>query len=278
MQSINLILPFWIAIQHGKVFIKLSIPFLAIIFPPQISDFLPFVVSFPSQVISLFKAYPVSILPSATTMAFSKNEEVILFLAIKLPSPSAFTPPDMMISPPDTILAPCTKPEITTSPDAVIHILSFTLPLIFIFPSKVILKLQLYKEERFNEMLNHFSDDCKVVIISDRGVIDNKAYLGEELFQKLLDDNNLKEEDLLKEYDLVIHMITVASDMENRYGKANNTARFEDASEAVDLDKRTSEAWKKHKNVKVVPVCEFLDEKIDQAIYYVHELCLMCNV
>lgn len=134
-----------------------------------------------------------------------------------------------------------------------------------------ILKLQLFKEKRFKEILDKLPSE-KVILIADRGVIDNKAYLGQELFDKLLKENNLKEEDLLKEYDMVIHMITVANDMESRFSNSNNTARFENASEAVDLDKRTSDAWKNHPNVKTVPVCEFLEEKIEQAIYYVDEL------
>lgn len=135
-----------------------------------------------------------------------------------------------------------------------------------------ILNLQVYKEKRFKDILSKFPDDEKCVLISDRGVIDNKAYLGQELFDKLMNENNLHEEDYLKEYDLVLHMITVASDMENRYTKSNNTARFEDAMEAINLDKRTSEAWKNHPNLKTVPVCEYLDDKINLAIKYVDEL------
>lgn len=135
-----------------------------------------------------------------------------------------------------------------------------------------ILNLQLYKERRYKDIIEKLPAETKCVILLDRGAIDNKAYLGQELFDKLLKENNVSEEDIIKEYDLVIHMITVASDMENRYSNSNNTARFEDAMEAIDLDKRTSEAWKNHSNMKVVPVCEFLDEKIEKAIYYIDEL------
>ena len=135
-----------------------------------------------------------------------------------------------------------------------------------------VLNLQLYKEKRYNDFLSKYDDDTKIVILYDRGTVDVKAYLGEENYNKMLKENNLTHEDLINEYDMVIHMITVAADMENRYSNSNNTARFEDSKEAIDLDKRTSDAWKEHNNLKVVPVCELLEEKINLAIDYVDEL------
>lgn len=135
-----------------------------------------------------------------------------------------------------------------------------------------ILNLQVYKEKRYNDIVAKMPTDTKCILLSDRGVIDNKAYLGEELFNKLLKQNNVLEKDMMNQYDLVIHMMTVASDIKNRYSNSNNTARFEDADEAVDLDRRTSEAWGKHPNLKVVPVTEVLEEKIDMVLGYVDEL------
>lgn len=135
-----------------------------------------------------------------------------------------------------------------------------------------VLNLQLYKEKRYNDFLSKYDDDTKIVILYDRGTVDVKAYLGEENYNKMLKENDLTHENLINEYDMVIHMITVAADMENRYSNSNNTARFEDSKEAIDLDKRTSDAWKEHNNLKVVPVCELLEEKINLAINYVDEL------
>ena len=135
-----------------------------------------------------------------------------------------------------------------------------------------ILNLQLFKEKRFKDFLKFYPDDVKIVILYDRGAVDIKAYLGEDNYNRMLDENNLKNEDLINEYDLVIHMITVAADMENRYSNSNNKARFEDSQEAIDLDKRTSDAWKTHPNLKTVPVCEYLEDKIQMAINYVDDL------
>lgn len=135
-----------------------------------------------------------------------------------------------------------------------------------------ILNLQLFKEQRYKDFLKQYDDDTKIVILYDRGAVDIKAYLGDADYKKMLKENNLKNEDLINEYDMVIHMITVAADMENRYSNNNNAARFENSKEAIDLDKRTSDAWKTHPNLKVVPVCDLLEEKIQIAIKYVDEL------
>ena len=127
-----------------------------------------------------------------------------------------------------------------------------------------ILNLQLYKEKRYMDIVSKLPSDTKCVILSDRGILDSKAYLGDEKFTKLLDKNGLKEKDLGKQYDMVIHMVTVASDIKNKYNTSTNSARFEDADEAIDLDKRTSDAWKNHKNVKVIEATEVIDEKIEK--------------
>ena len=135
-----------------------------------------------------------------------------------------------------------------------------------------ILNLQLYKEKRYKDFIERYDDDTKVVILYDRGSVDIKAYLGEENYKRMLKENHLTNKELLDEYDLVIHMTTVAVETENKYSNASNKARFEEASEAIDLDKRTSEAWSKHKNLKVAPVCDLLEEKINIVISYVDEL------
>ena len=135
-----------------------------------------------------------------------------------------------------------------------------------------ILNLQLFKEKRFKDFIKYYPDDTKIILLCDRGSVDVCAYLGNDEYNRMLKENNLKHEDLLDDYDLVIHMITVAADMENRYSNANNKTRFEDPQGAIDVDNGISEAWKEHKNLKVVPVCEYLDDKIQMVINYVDEL------
>ena len=135
-----------------------------------------------------------------------------------------------------------------------------------------ILNLQLYKEKRFKDFIKIYPDDVKIVLLADRGSVDVRAYLGLENYERMLKENHLNNNDLLADYDLVIHMITVAADMENRYSNSNNKARFEDSQEAINVDNNIIEAWEKHPNFKVAPVCEVLEDKIQIAIKYVDEL------
>ena len=135
-----------------------------------------------------------------------------------------------------------------------------------------ILNLQLYKEKRYMDIIKKLPEDTECIILSDRGILDSKAYLGQELFTKLLDMNGLKEESLGSQYDLVIHMVTVASDVKNKYNTTTNTARFEqDPEEAIGVDIRTQDAWKHHHNVKMIEATELIDEKIEKVKDLIHE-------
>ena len=134
-----------------------------------------------------------------------------------------------------------------------------------------ILNLQLYKEKRYLDIIDKLPEDTKCVILADRGIMDSKAYLGQEEFTRLLDKNGLKEENLGHQYDMVIHMVTVASDVKNRYNTTTNTARFENPEEAIYVDLKTGEAWSKHRNLKVIEATEVIDEKIDNVINLIRE-------
>ena len=132
-----------------------------------------------------------------------------------------------------------------------------------------ILNLQLYKEKRYHDFIKKYSDDTNIVMLCDRGSVDVKAYLGEENYQRILKQNNLTHQQLINDYDLVIHLVTVAAD---RYSKNNNETRFENSEEAINVDKNISEAWSSHPNLKVAPVCEVLEDKIKIVIDYVDEM------
>ena len=135
-----------------------------------------------------------------------------------------------------------------------------------------ILNLQLYKEKRYMDIIEKLPNDTECIILSDRGIMDSKAYLGQELFTKLLDKNGLKEEDLGKQYDLVIHMVTVASDIKNKYNTTTNSARFEqDPEEALGVDVRTQDAWKNHHNLKMIEATEYIEEKVEKVKDLIHE-------
>ena len=134
-----------------------------------------------------------------------------------------------------------------------------------------VLNLQLYKEKRYFDIVKKLPDDAKCIILIDRGAIDSKAYLGDELFEKLLLQNNLQEAELTKNYDMVIHMVTVATEVKNKYNTSTNSARFEEPDDAIDVDQKISNVWKNSKDFHIVEATELIEEKMSQVITIIHE-------
>ncbi len=126
-----------------------------------------------------------------------------------------------------------------------------------------IFNLQRYKEKRYLDIIEKLPDNQEVIMLLDRGIWDSKAYLNDDkLWNELLKKNKMTEADLGKNYDLVLHLETVAKNIQNEYNLTSNLARFEDVDNAIDVDKRIREVWKNTKNVKVIKPTELVEEKI----------------
>lgn len=122
----------------------------------------------------------------------------------------------------------------------------------------VILRYQLFKENLFEETANNYMDK-DIVILYDRGVMDNKAYITDDEFSALLKKYNLNELDLVNRYDVVIHLETGAK--KNFYDTENNKARYDSIEEAIKLDDRTYYAWSNHKNLYKIKCNDIFEEK-----------------
>lgn len=147
---------------------------------------------------------------------------------------------------------------------------------------KVIMLYQYQKEEFYNEVANKFKDE-KIVIIYDRGLMDNKAYVPDDRFKEILDysskklNKSLTELDIASRYDMVIHLVTSAEGDAKNYTLENNTARIETAEEARVQDKKALESWSMHDNLKIVGNYEHFNEKIDRVLSIIHD-CLGSTV
>ena len=112
-------------------------------------------------------------------------------------------------------------------------------------------ELQLTKERLFMQAAETM-DAEKILIVCDRGVMDNRAYMTEEEFshvQKALGGDDVKWRD---GYDAVFHLVTAASGAEAFYSNANNAARYESVEQAVDLDNRLISGWTGHRYLRVI--------------------------
>ncbi len=65
----------------------------------------------------------------------------------------------------------------------------------------------------------------KVLIVCDRGFMDNRAYMSEVDFQAALECLHLDRVSLRDGYDGVFHLVTAAKGAEHFYTLTNNQAR-----------------------------------------------------
>lgn len=133
----------------------------------------------------------------------------------------------------------------------------------------LVLKKQLSKEKITEEYAKkRYKNEELCVIIYDRGILDNKAYLENFTdFQKLIREEQLNEINLLDKYDLVLDLLSLATCKPEGYNLLNE-ARTEDIPTARELDKKTTLSWIAHRNLKMlnseVPLKEELKEILNE--------------
>ncbi len=106
--------------------------------------------------------------------------------------------------------------------------------------------------EQVVEEQNAVDHDPKPYIVYDRGLADGAAYLdgGIEALSNMI---GMQVPEIMERYDMVIHLRTSAM-LPGGYRKHTNPHRFEEAARAVELDKRTEQAWQYHPNRILVPI------------------------
>lgn len=123
------------------------------------------------------------------------------------------------------------------------------------------MELQLKKEELF-ERAGKTMEAEKLLIVCDRGMMDNKAYMTLEDFLALCVEFHTTEEEFRDRYDAVFHLVTAANGAVEAYNNANNAARYESAEEAVALDERIVAAWTGHRHLRVIDNSTGFEEKL----------------
>ena len=126
-------------------------------------------------------------------------------------------------------------------------------------------KLQRYKEQMFDEAVHTMRED-KFLIVCDRGMLDNKAYMSDEEFDKVLETLGTTEDEINASYDAVFHLVTAAKGLEEFYIFENNVARYETPEQAAKLDDVLIAAWSKHPNLKVIDNSYDFNEKMEHLL------------
>ena len=112
-------------------------------------------------------------------------------------------------------------------------------------------QLMLAKELAFTAIAKTFRND-KILIVCDRGALDNRAYMNNEEFRYVLANLHTNEVELRDHYDAVFHLVTAARGAEKFYTLDNNTARYETPEEAIRVDDQLISSWTGHPHLRVI--------------------------
>ncbi len=124
-----------------------------------------------------------------------------------------------------------------------------------------LIRLQQAKEKAFEEIGKTLPGD-KILIVCDRGVMDNCAYMTEEEFGWVLGQMQTNKIALRDEYSAVFHLVTAAKGAEKYYTRANNEARTESMEKAAALDDSLIAAWTGHPHFRVIDNSTGFEEKM----------------
>lgn len=127
------------------------------------------------------------------------------------------------------------------------------------------LKLQLEKEKVFEAAAASMPVE-KVLIVCDRGALDNKAYMTDLDFACVLEALGCNEVELRDGYDAVFHLVTAAKGAEEFYTTVNNTARTETVEQAAALDDKLIAAWTGHPHLRIIDNASDFETKLKKLI------------
>ncbi len=136
---------------------------------------------------------------------------------------------------------------------------------------EVLFKKQLQKEELYRDITKFVQND-KVIVIYDRGLMDNKCYMSDKQFYNMLKKFNTNEVEIKSRYDAVFHMVTAADGKEKFYTTANNEARSENIEQARKLDKKCICAWNGHSQFKIIDNSTDFENKIKRLLNEIYHI------
>jgi len=114
----------------------------------------------------------------------------------------------------------------------------------------VLFDIQLAKEKFYEEGIKKLPNE-KVLMVCDRGLLDNKAYMTKRDFDYLLKSKKLSEVKIRDSYDAVFHLVS-ASKGAKKYYNLDNAARTETIEEAAKIDDNIIASWTGHPHFRII--------------------------
>ena len=124
---------------------------------------------------------------------------------------------------------------------------------------------QLAKEEALEGL------DPDVVVLLDRGLMDNAGYLPDDELDMLLAERGMTREDAYARYDAVIHLVSAAIGAEQFFSHATNEHRLEGVEEAIRVDEALMRGWSGHPCLRVIDNEGTFEDKLERAMAAVLE-------
>ena len=122
------------------------------------------------------------------------------------------------------------------------------------------------EKERIFEYASKTMPDEKILIVCDRGTMDNRAYMNDLEFTQVLNALETNEIQLRDSYDAVFHLVTAAKGAERFYTLANNEARTETPEQARGIDDKLIAAWTGHPHLRVIDNSGDFNDKLKRLI------------
>ena len=116
---------------------------------------------------------------------------------------------------------------------------------------KLLFELELVEENEKTELAKKMPCD-RVVMLFDRGLLDNKAFVTQEEFDRYSSLNGANEDIIRNSYDAVFHLVTAADGAESYYNLTNNKARSESIEQAKKLHEEILSVWMATPHFRVI--------------------------
>ena len=129
---------------------------------------------------------------------------------------------------------------------------------------------QLHKEKMAWEAAQLVPEE-KILIICDRGVMDDRAYVSQKEFTQVISRFDLTEKQVLESYDAVIHLVSSSKGAEFAYNY-DNAARYETLEQAREKEDATLLCWRNHKNRVLIGNSYNFENKIRKAMNEVYTI------
>lgn len=104
-----------------------------------------------------------------------------------------------------------------------------------------------------------------VLIVCDRGLFDDRAYISDEEFAEVLGSFGVTQDQALGYYDAVLHLVSCAKGAEFAYNFGNE-ARYEPPEIAREKDDLTLRAWSEHPNLHVIDNSVNFEDKLERGL------------